>query len=196
LNKDSAMTRIPVEVSARHLHLSVADLERLFGVGAKLTHYKDLSQPGQFACNEQVDLIGPKGTIAKVRVLGPTRPESQVEISITDARKLGVEPFLRHSGDTKGTPGATLRGPKGEVVLDHGIIIALRHMHCDPANAATFGLKDKDVVSIRVGGARGVVFDQVLARVHKDFALSVHVDTDEGNAAALEPGAVGELMKG
>lgn len=187
---------IPVEVSARHLHLSAADLERLFGVGAKLTHYKDLSQPGQFACNEQVDLIGPKGTIAKVRVLGPTRPESQVEISITDARKLGIEPVLRNSGDTKGTPGATLRGPKGEVVLDHGVIIALRHMHCDLPNAAAFGLKDKDVVSIRIGGARGVVFDQVLARVHKDFALSVHVDTDEGNAAALEPGVVGELIKG
>lgn len=186
---------IPIEVSARHIHLCQKDVDVLFGAGFLLTKMKDLSQPGQFACGEQVDIVGPKGSIDKVRVLGPARPESQVEISTTDARKLGIAPSFRHSGDTKGTAGLTLRGPKGEVKLDRGAIVALRHLHCDVPNAEKLGIKDKDIVSIRIGGARAVTLENVLVRVNKDFALALHVDTDEGNAAGLDAGVTGELLK-
>lgn len=189
------MKPIPLEISARHVHLAQAHVEILFGQGHQLARVKDLSQPGQYAAAEQVDIIGPKGSIDKVRVLGPARPESQVEISATDSRKLGIPASYRNSGDTKGTPGITMRGPKGEVKLDCGGIIALRHLHCDLPNAAELGVKDKDVVSIRIGGARAVIFEQVLVRVNKDFALAMHLDTDEGNAAGLEPGVTGELIK-
>jgi putative phosphotransacetylase len=188
------MHSIPIEISARHIHLCQAHVDILFGKGHTLEVMRDLSQPGQFACKEQVDVVGSKGILSAVRVLGPARPESQIEISATDARSLGIPPQFRNSGDIKGTPGVTLRGPKGEVKLDAGAIIALRHLHCDLANAQKLGVKDKDVISVRIGGPRAIILEQVLVRVSKDFALALHVDTDEGNAAGLAPGITGELV--
>jgi len=186
---------IPIEISARHIHLTQAHVDALFGAGCQLSKVKDLSQPGQYAAKEQVDVIGPKGELEKVRVLGPTRPESQIELSATDARKIGIPAFYRQSGDTKGTAGVTLRGPKGEVKLEQGAIIALRHLHCDLDNAAKLGIKDKEIVAIRIGGPRALVLENVLVRVNKDFALALHMDTDEGNAVGLEPGITGELVR-
>jgi putative phosphotransacetylase len=186
---------IPIEISARHIHLTQAHVEALFGAGHVLTKVKDLSQPGQYAAQEQVDVIGPKGELERVRVLGPARPESQIELSATDARKIGIPAFFRQSGDVNGTAGVILRGPKGEVKLDRGAIIALRHLHCDVPNAQKLGLKDKEIVSIRIGGPRAVVLENVLVRVNPDFALALHIDTDEGNAIGLEAGVTGELVK-
>lgn len=186
---------LPVAISNRHVHLSQADLEVLFGSGFELTPMKDLSQPGQFAANEQVDLVGPKRTISGVRILGPVRKTSQVEISVTDAFTLGVAPMVRNSGDLDGTPGLKLVGPAGEVVLDKGSIVAARHIHMHPSDAEKFGVKDKDVVSIRTEGPRPVVFDNVLVRVNPEYSLEMHVDMDEGNAAFVKNGTLVELIK-
>ncbi|MBP1745210.1 MAG: phosphate propanoyltransferase [Firmicutes bacterium] len=186
---------LPVAISNRHVHLSQADLEVLFGKGFELTKMKDLSQPGQFAANEQVDLVGPKRTISGVRILGPARKTTQAEISVTDAFTLGVAPVLRNSGDLEGTPGIKLVGPAGEVVLDKGCIVASRHIHMHTSDAENFDVKDKDIVSIRTGGPRPVVFENVLVRVHPEYALEMHVDTDEGNAALLRNGTMVELIK-
>lgn len=188
--------RVPISASVRHVHLCRADVEALFGKGHQLTVKHDLSQPGQFACEEMVVLIGPKGRIPKVRVLGPERPETQVEISRTDEFILGIDAPIRASGDTKNTPGLRLEGPAGAVNLDHGVIQAQRHIHMSPQDAASFGVQDKDWVMVRVGGERGIVFDDVLVRVHKDYRLDMHLDTDESNAADLYPGATGWLIKG
>lgn len=186
--------KVPVGLSNRHLHLGHDDIETLFGKGFELTNMKDLKQPGQYACNEKVDLVGPKGTIKNVRVLGPARGETQVEISLTDGFLLGVNPPVRDSADLDGSPGIQLVGPCGTVTLERGVIAAARHIHMHSDEAEVFGLKDKDVVSVQVDGKRGVVFNNVLVRVSPKFALEFHLDTDEGNAAGLKNGMELEVL--
>ena len=181
--------KVMVETSAHHVHVSEQDLETLFGKGATLTNKKDLSQPGQFACEEKVEVVGPKGAM-KMSILGPTRPETQVEISLTDARKLGITAPIRESGDLDGTPGCTLRGPAGEVEIAKGVIAAKRHIHFNPDEAKEAGVEDKQVVSVKVDyNGRALIFGDVVCRVSPKYALAMHVDTDESNAAAL-PGTV------
>lgn len=179
---------IPIGVSAHHVHLTQDHVERLFGPGRRLTVKSPLSQPGQFACEEAVDLVGPKGRVERVRVLGPVRKQSQVEISRTEEFKLGIDAPIRASGDLGGSPGITLVGPAGEVRLEEGVICALRHIHMSPEDALTFGVRDRDVVRVRVEGERSLVFGDVLVRVHPDFRLEMHIDTDEANAAEVGPG--------
>ena len=186
---------VPVGLSNRHLHVSREDLDILFGAGYELTKFKDLSQPGQYAANEKVDIVGPKGTLKGVRILGPTRKETQIEISLTDGFVLGVNPPVRDSGDLDNSPGAKIVGPKGEVVLEKGVIAAARHIHMHTSDAEVFDVKDKEVVSVRVGGKRGLVFDNVLVRVHPTYALEMHVDIDEGNAAQIKNGDTLEVIK-
>lgn len=186
--------KVMVETSAHHVHVSEQDLETLFGKGATLTNKKDLSQPGQFACEEKVEVVGLKGAM-KMSILGPTRPETQVEISLTDARKLGITAPIRESGDLDGTPGCTLRGPAGEVEIAKGVIAAKRHIHFNPDEAKEAGVEDKQVVSVKVDyNGRALIFGDVVCRVSPKYALAMHVDTDESNAAAL-PGTVdGEII--
>ena len=186
--------KVMVETSAHHVHVSDQDLAILFGEGATLTNKKDLSQPGQFACVEKVEVVGPKGSMS-MSILGPTRKETQVEISLTDARKLGVTVPIRESGDLDGTPGCVLRGPAGEVTLEKGVIAAKRHIHFSPEDAQQAGVTDKQVVSVKVDyNGRALVFGDVVCRVNPTYALAMHVDTDESNAAAL-PGTVdGEII--
>lgn len=188
--------KIPINASVRHIHLSRAHVEALFGAGHQLTHRSDLSQPGQFACEETVDLIGPKKTIPRVRVLGPERKQTQVEVSRTDEFSLGVDAPIRPSGKLDGTPGLKLVGAAGEVELEQGVIQSARHIHMTPDDAARFGVDDRDWVMVRVGGERGIIFDDVLVRVSEKYALDMHLDTDEANAADLGPGAHGSLIKG
>ncbi|MDQ0339764.1 putative phosphotransacetylase [Caldalkalibacillus uzonensis] len=187
--------KIPVGISNRHVHLSPEHLEQLFGQGYELTELKPLSQPGQFAAKETVTLVGPKGEIPKVRILGPARGHSQVEISKTDSFKLGIHPPVRDSGDIEGTPGIKIIGPKGEVELDKGVIIASRHIHFHTSDAEKFGVKDGDRVRIRTSGERAVIFENVLCRVSDNYALDCHLDTDEGNAAGLKTGDFVELIR-
>lgn len=187
--------QLPIALSNRHIHLSQKDLDILFGEGYQLTKLRDLSQPGQYACEEKVDVVGPKNTIKGVRILGPVRSNTQFELSISDAITLGVEPVIRQSGDIKGTPGAKLVGPKGEVDLKEGIIVAARHIHMHTKDAEEFGVKDKDVVSVKVDGQRGLVFNNVIVRVSEDFQLEMHVDIEEGNAAGVKNGDLVELIK-
>lgn len=185
---------VPVNMSNRHAHLSREHVEILFGKDHQLTVMKDLSQPGQFACEEKIDVVGPKGTLKNVRILGPERPESQVEVSMFDARTAGFEPMVRQSGNIAGTPGCKLVGPAGEVVVEKGIIVASRHVHMHTTDGEALGYKDKDIVSVRVGGDRSVVFENVLVRVHETFALDMHIDIEEGNAAGLKGGELGEIL--
>lgn len=189
------MAKFIVETSARHVHLTDADIETLFGKGATLTHKKDLSQPGQFACEERVKLVGPKREIANVIVLGPARPESQVEISYTDARTLGIDAPVRESGDLAGTPGCKLVGPCGEVDLTAGVIIAKRHIHMTPADAAELGVSDKEIVSVKLDSPRSTIYGDVVVRVKDSFALAMHIDTDEANAACAFGKFYGEIVK-
>lgn len=185
-----------IETSARHIHVSAEALETLFGKGYELTKKKDLSQPGQFACEERLTVVGPKKEMSGISILGPVRPETQVEISLTDARTLGVEGIVRESGDTAGTPGCKLIGPAGELTIDHGVIVARRHIHMTPADAAKFGVENKQIVSVKVSGTgRAAVFGDVVVRVSDKFALAMHIDTDECNAAAIKPGMQGEIIK-
>lgn len=186
--------KIIVEMSARHVHVTERDLETLFGKGASLTPKRELSQPGQYLCEERVDLIGPKKTIANVSILGPTRPETQVEVSLTDARTLGVEAPIRMSGDVKGSGAVTIKGPAGEVTLTEGVIAAKRHIHMTPDDAEKMNLKDGQTVSVKIGGERGLVFDETVLRVSKKFATAMHIDTDEANAVALPRDAVGFIL--
>ena len=190
------MEKILVEVSARHIHLSRADMDVLFGEGSELHPIKYLSQPGQYASEEKVTLKGPKGT-AGVRVLGPLRKETQVELSLTDARSLGVKAMIRESGVLDGTTGGlTIVGPKGEIALDRGVIAAKRHIHMTPADAAEYGVQDKDVVSVKVEtNGRALTFGDVVVRVSEKFSLAMHIDTDESNAACAVNGTMGELIK-
>ncbi|SHI90185.1 phosphate propanoyltransferase [Lutispora thermophila] len=186
---------VPVSMSNRHVHLSKKDLEALFGEGYELTVMKELSQPGQYACEEKVDVVGPKGALKGVRILGPVRPSTQVEISKFDARAMGVEGVVRASGNTAGTPGCILVGPKGQVELKEGVIVAARHIHMHTSDASKFGLKDKDVVKVRVGNERAVVFENVVVRVHPEYALDMHIDIEEGNAAGINNGDLGEIIR-
>ena len=179
---------IPVGVSGRHLHLSRAHLDALFGPGYELTKKKDLSQPGQYASEETVDIMTTKGAITRVRILGPVRKDTQIELSLTDAVKLGINPPIRDSGNVAGSPGVVLVGPNGTITLDQGAIAALRHIHMTPADAERFGVKDKDIVQVECPGERGMIMGQVLVRVNDQYALEMHVDTDEGNAACLKTG--------
>jgi propanediol utilization protein len=188
--------KIPINGSVRHVHLSKAHVEALYGPGHELTRKGDLSQPGQYACEEMVTLVGPKASVPKVRVLGPARGETQVEISRTDEFTLGIDAPIRASGDLKDSIGIRIEGPKGAVVLERGVIQAQRHIHMSPSDAVRFGVKDKDWVMVRVGGERGIVFDDVLVRVHEQYRLDMHLDTDEANAADLHPGSYGTLIKG
>ena len=187
--------KIVVGISARHLHVSQEHLEILFGEGAELTVKKELGQPGQYASNERVDIVTEKGSFPGVRILGPVRKQTQIEISMSDALKLKIKPPVRDSGDIEGTPGVKLVGPKGEVVLDKGVIVAKRHIHMTPADAEEFGVKDKDLVKVAIGGERGLIFDNVLIRVHDSFALEMHLDTDEGNASLCGTGDLVEIVK-
>lgn len=188
-----------VESSARHVHLSKADVEALYGEGAKLTFVRDLSQPGQFVCEERVDLVGPKRTISNVVILGPERAASQVEIALTDCFNLGVIAPVRESGDIEGTPGITLRAANGnEITLDKGVIVAKRHVHMTPADAAAFGVEEKQIVKVEIdtGAGRKLIFDDVVVRVSEKFALAMHIDTDEANAASVgRSGAQGKIVK-
>jgi putative phosphotransacetylase len=178
--------KVEIGISNKHVHLSNADLEKLFGAGHKLTLKKELKQPGQFASDELVDIVGPKGTLKGIRVLGPTRPESQIELAMTDARQIGLNLPVRESGKLDGTPGVKLIGPKGEIDLPKGAIIALRHIHLSPAQAAEAGVKDKDLVDVKTFGTRPVIFQNVLIRSGDAHTREFHVDTDEGNAAGIK----------
>ncbi len=182
-----------VEISAHHIHLTQAHVEALFGKGHQLTKHADLSQPGQYACKEQLDIVGPKGTISRVRVLGPARKYSQVEIALTEQFKLGIHPPVRESGDIKDSPGCTLQGPAGKVELERGLIAALRHVHMTPADALRYGVRDKSFVRVRIDGDRELVFGDVLVRVDPSFALAMHIDTDEANAAGIKGNAQGYI---
>lgn len=177
---------VPIGVSNKHVHLSRADMDVLFGEGSELHPIKDMKQPGQYACEECVGIRGPKGEFKKLRVLGPLRPETQVEISLTDARTIGVKAPIRESGKLEGTPGCEVIGPKGSVTIDHGVIVALRHIHMTTAEAKKWGLKDGDVVSVStLKGERNATLGDVLVRVSDKYALEMHVDIDEANACCL-----------
>ena len=176
--------KIVLETSARHVHVSREDLDVLFGAGHQLTEKKALSQPGQFASEERVDVVGPKSEIKNVSILGPERAFTQVEISATDARTLGIAAPVRESGDIEGTPGCILRGPAGEIELKEGVIVAKRHIHITPEDAEAFGVKDKDIVGVKCGiNGRDLTFGDVVIRVSDKFATYMHIDTDEANAA-------------
>lgn len=188
--------QVLVETSARHVHVTQEDLETLFGKGYALTPKKNLSQPGQYACEERVDVVGPKKTLSGVSILGPVRPATQVELSLTDARSIGVTAPIRESGDVAGSGGCKLVGPKGEVELKEGVIAAKRHIHMTPADGERMGLKDKDVVCVRIPSeGRALVFDDVVVRVSDKYALAMHIDTDESNAACAAPGTMGTIVK-
>ena len=183
-----------VETSARHIHVSKEDLAVLFGEGATLTNKKDLSQPGQFACLEKVELVGPKGSL-KLSILGPERASTQAEVSATDARALGLNPPVRESGDIAGSPGCKIVGPKGEVEIQEGVIIAKRHIHMTPSDAEKFGVQDKQIVWVKVNTPeRKTIFGDVVVRVSDTFSLAMHIDTDESNAAGCGRDTVGEIV--
>ena len=191
--KSEEESPIPVEISAHHVHLAQADVEKLFGPGHQLTPEHELSQPGQFACQEKVHLVGPKGRIANVRVLGPTRKETQVEIAMTEQFKLGIQPPIRESGDLAGTPGITLEGPVGSSTIERGVICAQRHIHMTPEDAMRLHVRDKYVVRVRVKGDRALIFGDVVVRVNPAYRLAMHIDTDEGNAGHLSTGMQGYI---
>ena len=186
---------VKVGISNKHLHLSQEHLEILFGKGAELTPKKELGQPGQFAAEECVDIVGPKRTLSKVRVLGPVRKETQVELALTDARTIGIKAPVRESGKLDGTPGCKLVGPCGEVELDHGVIAAMRHVHLSAEQAAEAGVADKEIVMLKVEGERALVFDNVLIRSGAGHDAECHLDTDEGNAAGIGNDAIVEIIK-
>ena len=185
-----------VETSARHIHVSREHLDILFGEGYELTKKKDLSQPGQYACAERVDVVGPKKTLPGVSILGPVRPSTQVELSLTDARSIGVAAPIRESGDIAGSGACKLVGPCGEVEIAEGVIAAKRHIHMTTADAAEFGLVDKQIVSVKIPSeGRETIFGDVIVRVSDSYALAMHIDTDESNAACAAPGMQGEIIK-
>ena len=189
-------TKVLVETSARHVHLTQEHIEALFGKGATLTHKKDLSQPGQFACEERVTVVGPKKSIPNVIILGPARKATQVEVSFTDTRTLGVSAPVRESGDVAGSPGIKLVGPAGEVDIAEGVIVAKRHIHFTPEDAAEYGVSDKEIVKLKIeSNDRTTIFDDVVVRVNPNFAAAVHLDTDEANAACAFGEVSGEIVK-
>ena len=174
-----------VEVSARHVHLSQEHLDQLFGANSGLTFKKALSQPGQFLSEERVDIIGPKNTFEKVAILGPVRGNTQVEVSLTDCRYLGVEAPVRESGDIVNSSPIKIRGPKGSIEIPEGLIVAKRHIHMTPEDAIKFNVKDKDIVTVEIPRSRKLFFGETIVRVNKSYALAFHIDTDEGNAAGI-----------
>lgn len=183
-----------IETSARHVHVTEEALAILFGEGHELTKKKDLSQPGQFACEERIAVIGPKGQFPAVSILGPVRPANQVEISASDARSIGVPAVVRESGDIAGTPGCKLVGPAGEIEISEGVIVAKRHIHMTPEDAENYGLSDKQIVNVKVpSNGRELIFGDVVVRVSEKFKLAMHIDTDESNAA-LPNGELGIIL--
>lgn len=185
---------VPIGVSNRHIHLSPTDVTKLFGANYQLKKLKDLSQPGQFAAQETVTLIGPKGKIPGVRVLGPSRGATQVEISLTDGYTLGVTPPIRDSGDIEGTPGLFIQGPRGRIRIDKGLICAARHIHMHPDDANEFGVAHGNRVMVEVVGSRGVIYKDVLIRVSPRYRLEMHLDIDEANAAQVRNGQIGVIV--
>jgi putative phosphotransacetylase len=191
------MKTILIETSARHIHLTQSDLEILCGLGFQMNSVRPLSQPGQYVANVRLTLVGPKKSIDNVVVLGPVRPASQVEVSATEARLLGLTPPIRESGDIQGSSPITIVGPKGQITLNQGCIIAKRHIHMTPDDASSFGVKDKQIVSVKVSNSsRSLIYGDVVVRVRKDFALAMHIDTDEANAAGLNGDTQGTLVFG
>lgn len=188
--------KILVETSARHAHITAEALEILFGKGATLTPKKDLSQPGQFACVERVDIVGPKKTLTGVSILGPVRPANQVEISLTDARSIGISAPVRESGDVKGSAPCKMVGPCGEIEIEEGVIAAKRHIHLDPDSAEKFGVADGETVSVKLDTeGRSLILGDVAVRVSPKFAPAMHIDTDESNAAGCSGVVYGEIIK-
>lgn len=186
---------ILVETSARHVHVSREALDILFGEGYELTKKKDLSQPGQFACEERVAVVGSKSQFPAVSILGPVRPETQVELSLTDARSIGVTAPVRESGDVAGSGACKLVGPKGEIEIECGVIAAQRHIHATPEDAEKYGLEDKQIVSVKIDSdGRKLIFDDVVVRVSPKYFWAMHIDTDEANACGAKPGMLGEIL--
>lgn len=184
-----------METSARHVHISREHLDILFGEGYELTNKKELSQPGQYACEERVAVVGAKSSFPAVSILGPVRPATQVELSLTDARAIGVVAPVRESGDIAGSGSCKLVGPKGEIEISQGVIAAKRHIHATPEDGEKYGLKDKDVVKVKVeSNGRNLIFDDVVVRLNPAFRLAMHIDTDEANAAGCTPGIMGEII--
>ena len=186
--------KVLVETSARHIHLTKEHVEALFGKGKSLTAKKELSQPGEFVCNERVNIIGPKKRMDNVAVLGPERAATQVEISLTDARNLGVTPPVRESGDVAGSAGIIIEGPAGPVEIPEGVIAAKRHVHMTPEDAAAAGVENRQIISVKIDGPRALVFEEVVVRVSEKFATAMHVDTDEANAVGSPGVCHGELI--
>ena len=185
-----------VETSARHVHLTESDFKILFGNEATLTVKKNLSQPGQYACEERVSIVGPKKQISGVSILGPFRSASQVELSATDARSIGLPIVIKESGDLRGTPGCKIVGPKGSLELQEGVIVAKRHIHATSEDAKKLGVKDKDIVSVKINTPeRSLIFGDVVVRVSDSYALAMHIDTDEANASGMVLGVMGEIVK-
>ncbi len=190
------MAKILIETSARHVHVTEEDLKTLFGKDASLTVRNDLSQPGQFASNERVELVGPKRSIKNVSILGPVRAATQVEISATDARSLGIDAVVRESGDIANTPGCKIIGPAGEVEIKEGVIVAKRHIHATPEQAKALGISDKEIVGVEVNNdVRSIVFKDVVVRVSPKFESAMHIDTDESNAGMITPNTYGKIIK-
>jgi putative phosphotransacetylase len=188
------MKKVHIGVSARHIHLSKEHIEFLFGPGYTLNEFKKLSQPGQFAAEEVVSVLGPKGRMDNIRILGPARGETQLEISRTDSYALGVNPPLRQSGDIAGTPSIKVIGPAGEVDLPQGVIVAARHIHFHTKDALTWGISDKQMLKVKLYGERPLILENVLARVSDQFALDLHIDTDEANAAGVRTNEFAEIL--
>lgn len=186
---------IEIEASGRHIHLSQEDLEKLFGKNYELTKVKELSQPGQYACKERVTIVGPKGSIKNVVVLGPVRGDTQVEVSLTDARVLGIDAPVKLSGDIENTPGITIETPLATVKKEKGIIVAKRHIHVEEKDKEKFNVEDGDIVKVKVFSKRPVIFDDVVVRVNKNFKTYMHIDYDEANACAFKNGTFGIIIK-
>lgn len=191
----SEATFVPVGVSNRHVHLSQADIDVLYGKGHQLTKFKDLKQPGQYAAEEVVTVVGSKGELERVRVLGPARPNTQVELSISDGFKIGVKLSVKESGDINGTPGVTLKGPKGSVAIKEGAIAAYRHIHMPKDLAMEKGFTDGQLVSVKTIGLRAVTFHQVMLRVSEKYALEMHLDVEEANTAGVKNNDLLEIVK-
>lgn len=189
------MSKFIVETSARHVHVTQETLETLFGKGATLTHKKDLSQPGQFACEERVTIVGPKKELPNVSILGPCRKADQVELSATDARSIGISAPIRESGDVAGSGACKIVGPCGEVEISEGVIIAKRHIHLTPADAEELGVKDKQIVSVKIESAdRTAILCDTVCRVSENFSRAMHIDTDESNAVGASRDQMGEIV--
>jgi putative phosphotransacetylase len=195
LDKLAAENKVPASGSNRHIHLSPADLEALFGKGYQLNKLKDLSQPGQFAAKECVKIVTEKGEKDSIRILGPVRGKTQIELLASDCHSLGLKVFVRDSGDIAGTPGVEVIGPAGKIRIAEGVIVAARHIHMQTKEAKTFGYKDKDRVSVRFDGPRSATMHNVLIRVHDEYALDLHIDLDEMNACDVKNGDLAQIIR-